>query len=118
VPNAGIYTADKRPKLAATALRGLLDGEWSTEVAAAGPLAAGDGGGGTADGSVGADGGGGGWLEFTGFYGAYAFSYTDAAGAARNGTVAFGRHGPRRRPLVEPAPPLPLPVTGGGAQPT
>jgi hypothetical protein len=73
--NAGIYTADKRPKKAALAIRDLWQRELSTELEVAAP-----------DGVV----------QFTGFYGSYDVEFVTASGRVVTRSVLLGRRQPRQ----------------------
>jgi hypothetical protein len=76
---AAACRADKTPKLAAAAIQQLWGSEWTTQVAVQQP----------ADGTV----------KFSGFFGAYDWSFVDAMGTVQRGVVHFGR-GRRRRAAV------------------
>uniref|UniRef100_A0A383WQC4 GH10 domain-containing protein n=1 Tax=Tetradesmus obliquus TaxID=3088 RepID=A0A383WQC4_TETOB len=81
IPGAGIYTVDRRPKLAAAAVQQLLQQELSTNVTAEAPAA--------------------GWMQFKGFYGEYVYSFVNQAGKQKTGVLHFGRGAARRQSLLQ-----------------
>jgi endo-1,4-beta-xylanase len=81
IPNAGLYTADRRPKLAAAAVEELLQQDLSTSVTVEAPEA--------------------GWMQFTGFHGDYEYSFVNNAGRVKKGTVHFGKGAARRQSLFQ-----------------
>lgn len=84
-PNAGIYKADRTPKKAAIAIRSWLD-DIKTKVRVPDP--------GTLQQSNG-------WLDFSGYYGTYEYSYHSQEGELQQGVVRFSKSaGGRRQSLV------------------
>lgn len=81
IPGAGIYTVDRRPKLAAAAVQQLLQQELSTNVTSEAPAA--------------------GWMQFKGFYGEYVYSFVNQAGKQKTGVLHFGRGAARRQSLLQ-----------------
>jgi hypothetical protein len=81
IPNAGMYTVDRKPKAVAAAVQELIQHDLSMNVKIEAPQT--------------------GWMEFMGYYGEYAYSFVDQAGGVKSGLLQFGKGAARRQSLVE-----------------
>jgi hypothetical protein len=80
IPNAGMYTVDRKPKAVALAVQELMQQEFSTNLTVEVPQA--------------------GWTQFKGYYGDYEYSFVDQAGSMKSGMLHFGKGAARRQSLL------------------